>query len=127
METRAHSDDRLVRDIVKDFFADLRDVLEPVTDRLHRIWKFWGPRLTDRGFVAGILMNASMLGLVSFSETELQWWSLAIWIVANFVFPTWDALPAGEKIEPRHRAGAADPFRDKDEFDRLYREAGAGH
>lgn len=65
-------------------------------DFFARLWEFWGPRLTDRTFIAAIGANAVALGFLDPTKAEL--WQLAIWVGANLLFPIWDNHPAGEKV-----------------------------
>lgn len=75
-------------------------------DFVLRLWNFAGPRLTDRNFVSAMLANSAVLGLFSIRPEVMQWWVLAIVIVANLINPTWDAHPAGERVlKPAEPAG----------------------
>jgi hypothetical protein len=69
---------------------------------LCRLWKFWGPRLTDRTFIGAIITNLVVLNIVDVKTADA--WQLALWLGANLIFPVWDHLPAGEKLAPPRTA-----------------------
>lgn len=81
--------------------------LSAIGNYLARLWLFWGPRLTDRGFVAAIFANGAVLGFLAIDPAKAQLWQLAIWGAANLFFPLWDSHPAGEKLAPKGGEGDA--------------------
>jgi hypothetical protein len=95
--------------------------LEATLNYGRRLWMFWGPRFTDRGFVAGVLANFAMLGMFSAEPDVLNVWTTLLWIAANFFFPTWDALPAGEKLRPSPN-GLARGVNERDSLQTIIRE-----
>jgi hypothetical protein len=67
-------------------------------DYFLRLWEFWGPRLTDRGFVGAIFANGAVLGFLAIDPEKAQLWQFIVWGAANLFFPLWDNHPAGEKV-----------------------------
>lgn len=77
-------------------FSPLLAVVNPPLAYLASLWRFWGPRLTDRGFVGAIFANTAVLASIDPEKAEL--WQLAVWGAANLFFPLWDNQPAGETL-----------------------------
>ena len=73
---------------------------EARVDFLMRLWTFWGPRITDRTFIAAIVANGVALNVIDPAKANVL--VLAAWVGANLLFPIWDNHPAGEKVlKPR--------------------------
>lgn len=72
---------------------------------LRRLWTFWGPRLTDRGFLTAIGLNLVAAGVLSASKEQVHAWVFFLWGFANVIAPTWDALPEGETLSGRRGQG----------------------
>lgn len=78
--------------------ADAGAFIRARIDYAFRLWNFFGPRLTDRNFVAAMLSNAAVLGFFSVAPEVLNAWTLGIILAANLFNPTWDSHPAGERV-----------------------------
>lgn len=76
-----------------------------VLQYLARLWTFWGPRLTDRVFLAAIGLNLVAAGVISASEAQVNAWVFFLWAFANMIAPTWDAFPDGETLSGKRAQG----------------------
>lgn len=91
-------------DHVDAFIASVGRFFAGLGGYVARLWNFWGPRLTDRGFVGAMFANGAVLGFLAIDPAKAQLWQFAIWGAANLFFPLWDNHAAGEKLAPSAKA-----------------------